>query len=500
MTATLARPRFSFTRTFALVTLVALAIAGAPAAHALASGPSVGVIVSGAGPDAAARAVDAVGGTVDLALPLVGGVAAHVDRGALATLTATGLHVVPDAVVRPTGATYTAADVDNQVAALDPGTDLDPNAGAGTVVALVDTGVANTPDLRGRLVRGPDLSGEGDGIDRYGHGTFMAGLIAGDGTASARGPVRHVGVAPGATVLSVKVAGADGATTVSRVIAGIGWVVAHRDTYGVDVLNLSFGVDFPLPYIVDPLSAAVEAAWASGITVVVAAGNEGRDGVTSPGDDPYVITVGGSDTAGTARTNDDRVASWSGTQRLLTGTKPDVVAPGVSVVSLRDPGSTIDTTHPEGRVDANYFRGSGTSMSTALVSGAAAVLISRHPNATPDDVKGALVDTAARTADGARAVDLAAANRANPRAGWWQHYPVAFGLLGLGLRDGMPWNATRWSSDFWSATRWKATRWTATRWSDQSWAATRWSDLDWAATRWSATRWSAEAWPSATWG
>src|SRR5262249_34726803 len=153
--------------------------------------------------------------------------------------------------------------------------DRNADAGAGSVVALVDTGVAETPDLQGRLVRGPDFSGEGDGIDHYGHGTFMAGVIAGDGSASSNDRVHHVGGAPGATVVAVKVAGADGSTSVSRVIAGIGWVVAHADEYGINVLNLSFGVDFPLPYVVNPLAAASEAAWASGITVVVAAGNEG---------------------------------------------------------------------------------------------------------------------------------------------------------------------------------------------------------------------------------
>src|SRR5205823_3337920 len=130
----------------------------------------------------------------------------------------------------------------------------------GVGVALVDTGVVDTPDLHGsRLVRSPDFSGEEDAVDHYGHGTFMAGLIAGDGTASAGAPDQHFGVAPGATLVSVKVADADGSSTLSRVIAGIGWVVANRDTYNIGVLNLSFGLDAPLPYVVNPLDAAAEA-------------------------------------------------------------------------------------------------------------------------------------------------------------------------------------------------------------------------------------------------
>jgi serine protease AprX len=305
--------------------------------------------------------------------------------------------------------------------------------------------------------------------------------------------------------VSVKVAGADGSTTVSRVIAGIGWVIANRDTYGIDVLNLSFGVDAPMPYRFNPLSAAVEAAWASGITVVVSAGNDGNGEVTSPGSDPYVVTVGAADTNGTATTGDDVVPSWSGRQDFHKFSKPDVVAPGVSVVSLRAPGSTVDVAHPEGRVDDVYFRGTGTSMSTALVSGAAALILARHPAATPDDVKGALVDGAVKIAGDTPEVDIARADGADARPEWWQHYRVAFDGLDRHLEHGMPWTAARWTAARWTAARWTAARWTAARWTETEWAAARWtagrwSAGRWASARWTASRWSAEAWPSQSWG
>lgn len=492
------------------LSLLTVSLSVAPAAHAAVTGPDASVIVEAAGVTAATNAVVAVGGTVELALPLVDAVAARVGPTALAALEANPtLGIAPDTTLRPTSGSFSAAPsigqsmgarngppVDTQIAALDVPADWSPDAGRGVAVALVDTGVADTPDLNGsRLVRGPDFSGEGDGIDRYGHGTFMAGLIAGDGTASAGLPTRHFGVAPGATLVSVKVAGADGSSSVARVIAGIGWIVSHRDTYGIGVLNLSFGVDAPMPYFFNPLSAAVEAAWASGITVVASAGNEGDGHVTSPGSDPYVITVGATDSAGTSSTANDVIPTWSGRERFPGYSKPDVVAPGVSVVSLRAPGSTVDVTHPEGRVGTTYFRGTGTSMSTALVSGAAALLLAHHGAATPDDVKGALVDGASRLTGGAREVDLDRADHADARPDWWQHYPVAFHGLGRGFDDGMPWTTTRWSSTRWTTTRWSATRWSATRWSEAEWAATRWS-----ATRWSATRWSAQAWPSQNWG
>jgi serine protease AprX len=232
--------------------------------------------------------------------------------------------------------------------------------------------------------------------------------------------------------------------------------------------------------------------------------------VTSPGDDPYVITAGAADTHGTVTTRDDTVATWSGRQRFRGYAKPDVVAPGVSVVSLRARGSAIDVQHPEGRIGRDYFRGTGTSMSAALVTGSAAIVIAHHPASTPDDVKGALVDGAAKTADGAPAIDLSGADDATARPGWWQRFPVAFEGLGARLRDAMPWTASRWTSDNWNASRWTASRWTASRWTasrwtasrwtDLEWAASRWTDFDWTASRWTASRWTAEAWSAQTWG
>ena len=488
------------------VALACAGVAGATPAHAAEN--TQAVVVEGSSVGAAAHAVAGVGGKVDAELPIVSGVAAHVSPAGMNALDADASVVVtPDVTMHPTSDSFDPSAVDTQLAAVQPSANWSRGAGTGVGVALVDTGVADTPDLHApRLVRAPDFSGEGDGVDHYGHGTFMAGLIAGDGTASAGQQPQHFGVAPGATLISVKVARADGSSSLSRVLEGIGWVVTHRDAYNIGVLNLSFGVDTPLPYLANPLSGAVEAAWASGITVVASAGNQGDGDVTSPGDDPFVITVGAADTAGTVTTNDDSVPAWSGHERFFFRyTKPDVVAPGVSVVSLRVPGSTIDTQHPEGRVDDTYFRGTGTSMSTAMVSGAAAVLLSHHGNATPDDVKGALVSSATAIAGGGRMINLDGADHATAQASWWQHFPIAFDGLDRGFDRGMPWTATRWTNDSWAATRWTATRWTATRWTATRWTtfdweASRWTASRWTASRWTASRWTSDAWPSQSWG
>jgi serine protease AprX len=480
--------------------LAASVSAGATPARAFA-GTRRAVVVQAASVEAAAHAITSVGGTVDAPLAIISGAAAHVTDAGIAALRELGsVSVTPDVVLHPTGLTFDGSTVDTQIAAIDPGVTWSPDTGRGIGVALVDTGVADTPDLHApRLVRAPDLSGEGDGIDHYGHGTFMAGLIAGDGTASVGGATRHVGVAPGATLVSVKVADANGASSLSRVIAGIGWVVANRDNYNIGVLNLSFGMDTRLPYFANPLDAAAEAAWASGIAVVAAAGNSGADGVTSPGDDPYVISVGSSDPMGTATTNDDTVPTWSSRERFHGYAKPDVVAPGVSDISLRSPGSTIDVQHPDARVDRAYFRGTGTSMSTAMVSGAVAALLEHHAEATPDDVKGALVDSADSLRGGARALDLNGADRARPGSDWWQHFPVAFDGLGRGLRNGMPWTASRWRDAFWNASRWRGASWTASRWRDEAWTASRWRDEIWTASRWRDAAWSAQDWTASRW-
>ena len=226
-----------------------------------------------------------------------------------------------------------------------------------------------------------DLSGEWSFTDSYGHGTFMAGLIAGSGQGG--GPA---GVAPGADLVDLKVAGADGATTLGQVLAALQLADAARDRLNLRVLNISLGAPAGDPATA-PLTEAVERLWADGITVVAASGNEGG-GVEAPGLDPYVITVGAVDAAGA-------VPAWSSRGTDFAGrAKPDLVAPGVGLVGLRAPGSAIDLANPSARVGDHYFRGSGTSMSTAVVAGAAALVAAAHPGWGPDRIKAALTGTA----------------------------------------------------------------------------------------------------------
>jgi serine protease AprX len=326
--------------------------------------------------------------------------------------------------------------------------------GKGVDVALIDSGVLPVEGLTypGKVVNGPDLSLESGSaphryLDTFGHGTHMAGIIAGRDAAVAetgkRGKTDHdnfQGIAPDARILNVKVAASDGATDVSQVIAAIDWVVQHRNSGGLNirVLNLSFGTDGTQSYVVDPLAYAAEVAWHKGIVVVVAAGNSqfGNSALNNPAYDPYVLAVGAADTKGTPYdVTDDVVPEWSARGTVTRG--PDVVAPGKSVASLRAPGSYLDATHPEGRVNSRLFKGSGTSQAAAMVSGAAAVLLQHRPNLTPDQVKALLSSTATKLPNtdaqgqGAGLVNVRAAQKAATPILATQAWPKATGTGSL---------------------------------------------------------------------
>jgi serine protease AprX len=293
--------------------------------------------------------------------------------------------------------------------------------GTGVGVAVVDTGVAGyIPDFMSAgqsrviasAVTNPCAT---DADDHVGHGTHVAGLIAGNsvgyGGSSLNG--RYMGVAPKANVVSVKVSDDGGDTTVLDVIYGLQFVVDSRDSLGIRVVNLSLSASVAESYKTDPLDAAAEAAWFAGIVVVAAAGNDGSvsDAVSySPGNDPYVITAGALDDRGTTSLYDDVVPAWSSRGVTQDGfAKPDVLAPGTKLVAALAPSSSFSTLCRSCTVGRSYFRVSGTSMATAVVSGTAALMLQNRPSLTPNQVKGTLVSTARRLTGGGLAVDANAA-------------------------------------------------------------------------------------------
>jgi len=303
--------------------------------------------------------------------------------------------------------------------------------GRGVGVAVIDTGIAGdlvdfqTPGWQGSRVIASAVTNPcaTDANDHFGHGTHVAGLIAGNSLLYPYDNYffgRYMGVAPRANLVSVKVSDDDGNTTVLDVIYGIQFAVDNKAAYNIRVVNLSLSSAVAESYRTDPLDAAVEHAWFSGLVVVTAAGNEGttNDGVTySPANDPWVITAGALDDRGTWTRLDDVLASWSSRGLTQDGVrKPDVLAPGAGLVSTLAPGSDFADLCPRCVVDGRYFRAGGTSMASAVVSGAAALLVEQHPDWTPAQVKGALVATLEDVPGAGGAVDVTAALDANASA------------------------------------------------------------------------------------
>jgi serine protease AprX len=278
--------------------------------------------------------------------------------------------------------------------------------GQGVGIALIDTGVTEVPGLdTGNVLHGPDLSFDSQDPelahkDAYGHGTHLASIMVGRDAVgspdSYTDPARFSGIAPDARLLSLKVGANDGAVDVSQVIAGINWVVAHRNDPGLNirVLNLSYGTDSIQDTKTDPLAYAVENAWKHGIVVVAAGGNDGSDSynLATPARDPYVLAVGADDTQGTADAVDDVVPAWG--TRGTNQRHVDVVAPGVSVLGLRVPNGYADERNPTARVGTRFAKASGTSQAAAVVSAEVALLLQRNPSLTPDQVKRLLMNTA----------------------------------------------------------------------------------------------------------
>jgi len=518
--------------------LAGTSLAGAPAASASLTET---VVVTATGLLSPAAAVLDVGGTVLTQLNIINGVEATIPTllepvlAALPGITvtpdlsitigsvaeSTQPHAPSDAFLTQTGATKLAAGGDT---------------GQGVTVAVLDTGIDKRSDFSGRLIGGVDLTSGGNPFhDAYGHGTFVAGLIAGDGASSGG---EYSGEAPGAKLVSIKVAGADGKTSLATVIAGLQWAMTNRQKYKIKVLNISLGVQPTESTVLDPLDQAVEAAWDAGITVVVSAGNAGpfNGTILSPGDDPLVITVGALDDMASASVSGDEMTSFSSVGPTSPDglVKPDLVTSGRSVVSLAAPGSTVDKDYPSARIGTGNFVGSGTSFSAAITSGAAALVLADHPGLTPDQVKARLLGTTSPGpvgnpfVDGHGALNAYAAATAHSMnlsqsaaglsaavAGVTVSLAPASAVdtwntsLWTGLNwkpappDGLLWDGIVWSGADWNALAslaWNAWAWDGAAWNGADWTGKAWNDATWAGSSWDGSAWSSDAWDASAWG
>jgi subtilisin family serine protease len=441
--------------------------------------------------------------------------------------------------------------------------------GKGIDVAVIDSGVVPVAGLNatGKVVNGPDLSLESQAtktvtttttsgkkttttttttypfryMDTFGHGTFMAGLIAGrDSTVtapySAAPASAYRGMAPDARIVSLKVATADGGTDVSQVIAAIDWVVQHAKDpgYNIRVINLSYGTNSTQSYTVDPLAYAAEQAWKKGIVVVAAAGNAGYQNgahsecMANPAYDPSLISVAGVDTMGTSDLGDDQIGDYSSGGSGTGCKSPDFAAPGSHMQGLRNPNSYLDVNHPEGVIDDRYFRGTGTSQATAITSGAVALILQKYPNLTPDQVKQFFKSNAYSLAStngfqqGAGEIQLERMLSATPAAATQSltgstgagslelsrgtDHIALNGVTLTGEKDifGKPFNTTamaalEYTASSWSGGSWNGSSWSGSSWSGNSWSGSTWSGSSWSGSSWSGSSWSGSSWSGSSW-
>lgn len=372
------------------------------------------------------------------------------------------------------------------------------STGAGVVVALMDSGIAAHPDLpAGKVIARANFAGtNGIGLDPAGHGTHLAGIIAANGST-------FRGVAPNAHLVDIRVLDQNGDGSLHTVVAGFDWLLKNRSALNIRVLNLSLGMTQRSSYHEDLLAALAEAAWFAGIAVVAAAGNEGPapGAIATPGADPFIITAGSYDDQGTPSTQDDRESAFSSRGLTIDGfAKPDVLAPGRRVVSLRANGSQLELTKPE-RVVTNttangngnasgknsnnlYVRMSGTSVSSAMVSGVAALVLSVHADYTPTKTKGAIVASGrSLTGTVSRAVTASTAVFAFPRAVNRLLLPSELLMTTLEnsgvVEGGTNWEGVTWEGVTWEAVTWEGVSWESITWESVSWEGVMWETVSW---------------------
>lgn len=403
------------------------------------------------------------------------------------------------------------------VGATDYWATLQSGGAVGTVpaIAVIDSGVSPMNDDFGpRVIGSVDLAGSQPNTpnaDGFGHGTMVAGLAAGSSAT-------HAGVNPLANIVSVDVIDDTGRANTSDVIRACDWILANQAAYNIRVANLSLSAEGDSSFRWDPLDKAVERLWFSGITVVTAVGNYGVDtgpsGVhLAPANDPFVITVGASDTNGTVTPADDFAAPWSAWGYTNDGfAKPDLSAPGRYMIApIPGPQSTLGAAGGQNPalVPTGYIQLSGTSFAAPVVAGAAAALIMAHPDWTPDQVKGALMvgasSLAANTAwqlgvgEISLMDSLHVTSPPNPNGALNRFVGPDPAGGSLPVFDEASWASTASADASWASASWASASWASASWASASWASASWASASWASASWSSASWASTAYVSASW-
>ncbi|MBI5302779.1 MAG: S8 family peptidase [Chloroflexi bacterium] len=351
--------------------------------------------------------------------------------------------------------------------------------GANVTVAVIDSGNFKTNAIGSRLIGEINFNAtEHTANDQYGHGTFVTGLVADDGVVSGG---KYMGIAPKVNIMGLRVSDDNGMALESDVVNALQWVYNNKATYNIKVVNLSMNSSVWQSYNTSALDAACEILWFNKIVVVVSAGNNGTSTLYPPANDPFVITVGSVDDKATVVLTDDAIATFSAYGTDEAGNvKPDLVAPGKNLIAyLPDNGSlAIAALHPENRVDNYYFRMSGTSTSTPLVSGAVALMLEANPGLTPDQVKYRLKATANKTWAGYIATKAG--------AGYLDVYAAVKGTTTQAANTSVSisrflftgtnstWGSANWDSANWDSANWDSANWDSAAWGTANWDSDHW--------------------------
>jgi serine protease AprX len=504
----------------ALIVLLACAVAALAAtpAHAAPRATHIVQLRPGVTLSEGASIVRGAGGRVADRLELIHGLAVRMPSGDRATLARDPrvAAISPNAGMRPSSTTLggEAWSFDaTRLATAYPWSVRAPAAwssatGLGVGVAVIDTGIdGDLPDFASadgssRVVASVMTnSAATTAADTYGHGTHVAGIIAGDG---GRRPVsdplagRYIGIAPRADLISIKAGADDGTATVLDAIYGLQFAVEHISDFNIRVVNLSLESTHAESYRTDPLDAAVESAYFHGLVVVAAAGNHGATAEAAdyaPGNDPFAITVGAVDDKGTAWRGDDTFTDWSSVGQTQDGFhKPEIGAPGAHIVSALAPDSAFASLCPTCVVDGQYIRAGGTSMAAPVVSGVAALMLERHPGWTPDQVKSTIL---------ANATDLyGSTDEVNARGAVGTDTPASGANAGIVPNDlvdaasgDLDYARSSWSRSSWSTAPDSLTA----GWARSSWSCDCGTSDDGGAVDPTRSSWSRSSW-STKWG
>jgi serine protease AprX len=379
-------------------------------------------------------------------------------------------------------------------------------------IAFVDSGIAaNHSAFGGRVstqvnfYSGSNPNSAGDGL---GHGTFTAGIAAGSDAGFAGG-------VPNVNIVELDVLDDLGSGSTSDMISALDWIQQNKAAYNIKVVNISVVGSDSSSFMYDPLDKAVEKLWLNGVVVVTSAGNYATDGAQSgvlyaPANDPFVITVGASDTNDSGNTNDDFAAPWSAWGYTNDGFfKPEVSAPGRVMNGPVPSTATMIMSHPERQVAPGYMWMSGTSFAAPVVSAAADYVLAMHPSWTPDQVKGALMDSAndptGYTGAGAMGVGEVSADGATKTDGTANPNVNLNTFVGLDATTGLyafdtdTWYATASANPMWNAQSWASQSWASATWSTQSWASQSWASQSWASQSWASMGWASMGWASQSW-